>query len=169
MSFMTDYMNYFCAKFSPNTSNTTVVLDLNSGIKGALFEETEGNKPSPVGILSSADVAGRISKEFPTYNVSTVGPTNSMEPLIDCGDLVLEVPMDLWLAKGGTYKVGQIFTYQYNSTTRIIHRLIGQRNGKYLFKGDNNKLPDYLVDPSQFRTAVVGIVYTNDKIAQNQD
>ena len=68
--------------------------------------------------------------------------SESMEPQIEVHDLVIGeyVPEDEQL------EPGNIYAYKRNGnfgTEIIIHRLIAvTEDGKYQFKGDNNKLPD---------------------------
>ena len=73
------------------------------------------------------------------------GPTSyavlsgtSMEPHLERGDLVLT------RAKP-SYSVGEVVLYEDHETgSRVLHRIIGARNGHFVTKGDNNDF----VDPS---------------------
>ena len=63
--------------------------------------------------------------------------SNSMEPILYKGDLLL--------VAGGDVKVRDIAVYQLNTgrqTVTIVHRIIGVTDHGYVFKGDNNKVPD---------------------------
>ncbi len=60
----------------------------------------------------------------------------SMEPRFHSGDLALVRPAD-------HYRVGEIVAY-HSSILRevVLHRIVGIRNGHYIFKGDNNNFLD---------------------------
>jgi signal peptidase I len=57
----------------------------------------------------------------------------SMAPFIRDGDVVTIEPLKHGLSYGGVYA----FIYP-ESGKLIVHRLIGRKNGKFIFKGDNN-------------------------------
>ncbi len=60
----------------------------------------------------------------------------SMEPQLHRGDLVL-------VRRSPDYRVGQIVAYNSSTLGRIVlHRIIGQTDGRYVFKGDNNDFVD---------------------------
>jgi len=71
------------------------------------------------------------------------GPTSyavlsgtSMEPHLERGDLVLT------RAKS-SYTVGEVVLYEDHETgSRVLHRIIGTRNGHFVTKGDNNDFSD---------------------------
>jgi signal peptidase I len=71
------------------------------------------------------------------------GPTSyavlsgiSMEPHLERGDLVLT------RAKP-SYTVGEVVLYEDHETgSRVLHRIIGERNGHFVTKGDNNDFID---------------------------
>ena len=71
------------------------------------------------------------------------GPTSyavlsgtSMEPHLERGDLVLT------RAKP-SYSVGEVVLYEDHETgSRVLHRIIGERNGHFVTKGDNNDFVD---------------------------
>jgi len=61
---------------------------------------------------------------------------NSMEPGIHTGDLVIVRP-------GSAYQVGEIVTYRNAELGQLVlHRIIGQESGRFIFKGDNNSWVD---------------------------
>jgi signal peptidase I len=61
---------------------------------------------------------------------------NSMEPHLERGDLVL-------VRKQSSYSVGEVVLYQDNeSGARVLHRVIAERNGHFVTKGDNNDFID---------------------------
>ncbi len=61
---------------------------------------------------------------------------NSMEPGIHSGDLVIARPAP-------DYQVGDIVTYHNPEMGRLVlHRIIGQESGRFIFQGDNNSWVD---------------------------
>ncbi len=61
---------------------------------------------------------------------------NSMEPRLERGDLVL-------VRTQSSYSVGEVVLYQDNeSGARVLHRIIAERNGHFVTKGDNNDFVD---------------------------
>jgi len=61
---------------------------------------------------------------------------NSMEPRLERGDLVLT------RAKP-SYRVGDVVLYEDHETgSRVLHRIIAERNGHFVTKGDNNDFID---------------------------
>ena len=61
---------------------------------------------------------------------------NSMEPGIHNGDLVIARPRS-------DYQVGDIVTYRNAELGRLVlHRIIGQESGRFIFQGDNNSWVD---------------------------
>jgi signal peptidase I len=61
---------------------------------------------------------------------------NSMEPRLERGDLVLA-------RKQSSYKVGEVVLYEDHETgARVLHRIIADRNGHFVTKGDNNDFID---------------------------
>jgi signal peptidase I len=60
----------------------------------------------------------------------------SMEPRFHAGDLVL-------LRQQASYRVGEIVAYRSTSLhTVVLHRIVGEAGGRYLFKGDHNNFTD---------------------------
>jgi signal peptidase I len=60
----------------------------------------------------------------------------SMEPKLHAGDLAL-------IRSQPAYSVGQVVGYQSRLLHELVlHRIIGEKNGRYLFKGDNNNFVD---------------------------
>jgi signal peptidase I len=61
---------------------------------------------------------------------------NSMEPRLERGDLVL-------VRTQSSYSVGEVVLYQDNeSGARVLHRIIAERDGHFVTKGDNNDFID---------------------------
>lgn len=61
---------------------------------------------------------------------------NSMEPGFHTGDLVI-------LTKASSYNIGDIVSYHDpRMNARIIHRIIGIQDGRFIMKGDNNNWID---------------------------
>src|SRR5664279_3506664 len=61
---------------------------------------------------------------------------NSMEPVYHKGDLVI-------IRRETTYRVGDIVTY-FNTELKapVIHRIIAQKDGTFIMKGDHNPWQD---------------------------
>jgi len=61
----------------------------------------------------------------------------SMQPKFHSGDLAV-------VRAQGTYHVGEIVAYNSNELhTIVLHRIIGMKGGRYIFKGDNNNFIDF--------------------------
>jgi len=60
--------------------------------------------------------------------------TGSMEPKIHVGSLVITKP-------ASTFKIGEIITFNRGSIT-VTHRIAGLKDGKFITKGDANKIAD---------------------------
>ncbi len=60
---------------------------------------------------------------------------NSMEPAFYYGDLAL-------IRQADTYEVGDIVTYSQPEIGTIFHRIIANKDGHYILKGDNNSWED---------------------------
>ena len=56
---------------------------------------------------------------------------NSMEPGLHRGDLVV-------LRQASDYQVGDIATYRHPTLGPVIHRIVAEADGQFVFKGDNN-------------------------------
>jgi signal peptidase I len=61
----------------------------------------------------------------------------SMIPFIIDGDVLTLVPLKRGLSYGGVYAF-----IDPQGSKLIVHRLIGRKNGKFIFKGDNNPESD---------------------------
>ena len=90
------------------------------------------------GIVLFTLVSSRFSvARYHSYNVQT----GSMVPVIPVGSLVLVHP-------DTAYSVGEIITFNRGAIT-VTHRIHAIKNGKYITKGDANKVADpELVNPS---------------------
>jgi len=60
---------------------------------------------------------------------------NSMEPGFRRGDLVV-------LRQATNYQIGDIVTYRHPELGPVIHRIIAENDGRFIFKGDNNTWQD---------------------------
>ena len=60
---------------------------------------------------------------------------NSMEPRLYAGDLVL-------VREASTYHIGEIVTYRHPDIGKVIHRITGRDDERYLFRGDHNDFTD---------------------------
>ena len=89
-------------------------------------------------------------------------PTESMEPVINAGSIVIASK------NNNEYNIDDIAIYEKNGM-RIIHRIIDiNEDGTYIFKGDNNEYADSsFVEKSQiigiyvFHSEILGKVYRN--------
>lgn len=89
-------------------------------------------------------------------------PTESMEPVINAGSIVIASKNNY------EYNIDDIAIYEKNGM-RIIHRIIDiNEDGTYVFKGDNNEYVDSsFVEKSQiigiyvFHSEILGKVYRN--------
>lgn len=89
-------------------------------------------------------------------------PTESMEPVINAGSIVIASK------NNNEYNIDDIAIYEKNGM-RIIHRIIDiNEDGTYVFKGDNNEYADSsFVEKSQiigiyvFHSEILGYVYRN--------
>ena len=72
-----------------------------------------------------------------------------MEPVIHENQFVI----GRLIKEGEDLKIGEIYAYQREGIfgkEMVIHRLVGiTEQGAYIFKGDNNELPDAAVDREQ--------------------
>jgi hypothetical protein len=170
-----DLVNWFVERFdlrSPQKQFSTTIeyTDLISGKASGTFKETQKNKPSPSSPLRFSEVRSEMT--FPRdWSVRTcyVGWTNSMEPTLDYGDAPFIMPFAKWKTLTDGNLEGEIAIYRYGDL-RIIHRCIGKdTRGRWIFKGDNNFLPDAPVEESQVEDVVIGIMFTNDKLREGQD
>ena len=75
--------------------------------------------------------------------------SESMEPVIHENQLVI----GRLIEEGEDLKIGEIYAYQREGIfgkEMVIHKLVGiTEQGTYIFKGDNNELPDAAVDREQ--------------------
>jgi signal peptidase len=68
---------------------------------------------------------------------------NSMEPGLHRGDLVV-------LQRASDYQVGDVATYRHPTLGPVIHRIVAEAEGRYVFKGDNNTwLDSYQPTPAE--------------------
>lgn len=59
----------------------------------------------------------------------------SMEPRFHTGDLAV-------LRPAGSYQIGEIVGYKSPRIGIVLHRIIGEKRGQFLMKGDNNNFVD---------------------------
>jgi len=83
-------------------------------------------------------LAGVVVPLFPEapYALKMV-TSNSMRPAFSTGSLVVVIPEE-------HYEVGQVITYQASEYEEdiVTHRIIGQKEGGFITKGDANKIED---------------------------
>jgi signal peptidase I len=74
----------------------------------------------------------------------------SMEPSFHTGDLALVRPAD-------HYRIGEVVAYHSTLLhVTVLHRIVGERGGRYVFKGDNNNF----IDPTRpTRDGLVGALW----------
>jgi len=148
----------------------TVVLLLIIFLVGKLpppteLDKLEGNYP----ILKEKNKAGELKcyeiwedgvlkeescRQF-DYAYTTVARGNSMYPTIKSGDILrykfVEENELLW--------TGEIYSFKYNETDYITHRLVSYLdNGDLVFKGDNNVRVE-IVKREQVERRLVGITW----------
>ena len=137
-----DILDYINSKLAPQPS---IVLELN-------LTPTEKNKPSPSSHYTEGELLRYSKSGFPKevlkYQVSN---TNSMEPWIDAGDVILVQP----LAANEQPTVGEVYVYKVGDML-VIHRLTRVSGDKYTFRGDNN-FRDDLFRPE--KSGIVGHVF----------
>lgn len=170
-------INNFIARFFPQkpSSQYTATIDVSAAVRGetsGAYKESQSNKPSPVSQFTYSGVLRLFSWTLLKKNHvlrSYAGWTNSMEPTLDSGDLILRTPYAEYKKRKGSLRLGQIAIYRYGQT-RIIHRFIGTLpDGRLVFKGDNNFRADPPVPESSVEDVMIGVVYTWDKVSENQD
>lgn len=126
------------------------------------LDEEEWVSNSPKNRLGFSSL--RFSQDGVMINVDEVVPgivadTNSMAPLLDADNIVLEVKPD----SPEEISLGDIIIYEH-ANSRIIHRVVRisqDEDGWYaIAKGDNNPHVDPLrIRFDQIRGVVVGIIY----------
>ena len=89
--------------------------------------------------------------------------SESMEPVICENQIVI----GKLVGQGEELKIGEIYAYQregFFGNEMIIHRLIGiTEQGAYIFKGDNNMLPDEAVGREQVGYRIFFYRYHKEK------
>lgn len=78
--------------------------------------------------------------------------TDSMEPNINVGDIVIAKAVD---AKD--VRVNDIVCYDFYSMN-IIHRVVDINEKGFVFKGDNNETEDDIVKPEQIQFKIIRII-----------
>jgi len=76
-----------------------------------------------------------IPTQFGGQTAYAIVNGNSMEPTFQRGDLVI-------LRTANSYHIGDIATYRHPEIGPVIHRIIGQEQGHFIFQGDHNKWID---------------------------
>jgi len=62
--------------------------------------------------------------------------SESMTPTLNVGDIIIVIGQD-------DYEVSDIVVYETALYSKpIVHRIIGEKNGNFVTKGDNNRFPD---------------------------
>jgi hypothetical protein len=86
------------------------------------------------------------------FYVTTVKDTGSMRPLLDAGRwIVMEITKDV--------SIGDIAIYSTPDGRSAIHRIVGEVDGKWIFKGDNNPQSDAPVDKEWVTDRLVIVIY----------
>lgn len=152
---------------------TVDVKDLLRDKVGGTYKESQKNKPSPVSPFTYNEVAQILPKKFPTawgIERSFAGWTNSMEPTLDHGDLILRMPYSEWKRKlKDRSLLGQVAIYNYGNQ-RIIHRCVARLDdGRWVFKGDNNFRADPPVKDEDVVDIMIGLIHTRTKLDEAQD
>lgn len=78
--------------------------------------------------------------------------SGSMEPAIYPGDVIV-----IREQEAEKYQIGDIASY-LDGQTVFTHRIIGEENGQFILKGDNNNIADDLISPEQFVGKVLLII-----------
>lgn len=123
-----------------------------------LFVPTGKDKPSNRGPVSMSEARKRLRYGFKPPGTMIIGvkDTNSMEPHIDDN---CYVALD-FLPDDAEVHVGSVYGYEHPTYGIILHRCITARSGgRYVFQGDNLKLPDPTVERSQIKYWLSGISY----------
>lgn len=116
---------------------------------------TEADKASPKSSYSERDLMYFYRNGFPrNCKLMTVVNTNSMEPLIDAGDIVCMEK----ISSSATINVGDICMYGLNSDF-ILHRVIKIKDNKCLMKGDNNLFADGWIPKEEITHKLISIAY----------
>lgn len=94
-------------------------------------------------------LAGPLGTDVPLAVVSSW----SMEPTLHVGDLIV-------VRAKGDYGVGDIIVYVGMGAGRlIVHRIVRVEDGRYVTKGDANRVPDALpVSKSQVKGKVLFVI-----------
>lgn len=75
--------------------------------------------------------------------ITTVKDTNSMDPLVDAGHIIILQPEE-------DHRVGDVVMYAsdpryFPDSQFILHRIVGEQGDKWITRGDNNRANDPLV------------------------
>jgi len=117
---------------------------------------TQKDKPSHRSPYTEGQLLSFSRVGFPkTVQRYMVNNTNSMEPWIDAGDVVLVLPTkDL--------HVGNVYVYRLG-TMLVIHRLTKIKGDVLTFRGDNNFRDDLPVRKEQIVGLVFGVLWGTKK------
>lgn len=137
------------------------------------FAPSQDDKPSPTGPFTYRQWTTYLPSRLPKawkLSRSFVGWTNSMEPTLDYGDMLVRVPYKEYKRRKGKLREGCIAIYEDGIGQRIVHRYIGKTSGgRFVFRGDNNFRIDPPVREEQIKDVVVQITYTWDKVLEGKD
>lgn len=107
---------------------------------------------SPMIRYTQGEVRAMVGNNF---IVAEVGKCcESMTPIIRVDSKLLEIEYS-----GQELIKGDIVLYAKNSTSWIIHRIIGVYGEQVETKGDNNVVSDGLINKSQIKDIIVGVIY----------
>jgi hypothetical protein len=69
-----------------------------------------------------------------TFTFGNIAPTGSMLPLMDTGTICL--------LNNEPVQIGDFAVYKASDGGLVVHQIIGEQDGKWVFKGINNLTPD---------------------------
>ena len=141
-------------------------------VKKDYYVPTEKDKKSNASSVSMSNFKTLFKPFLKTgCELFNIQDTNSMEPFIDDNTPVVVEP--LTGSDGEKRKqrlpidIGQICIYDSGNYGLIIHQVIGKsNNGKFKFRGINNKNDDYLwvkEDDILYRVVAIGYAYHEEQ------
>ena len=83
--------------------------------------------------------------------ITTVAKSGSMRPILESGNVIV-------LTKEPV-AIGDIAVYRAKDNADVIHRIVGEKDGKWIFRGDSNYFPDVLVEKRMVTWRLKAIIY----------